>query len=491
MDPNQQPYGSQQPPAATQQQAEQNQPYFPPPPNAAPPVDSSHLQHPPPPVAGSSSSGTTQQQYPPPPPASGAPSSGAQPYYPPPPSGAPPSSSATQQPYFPPPPGSEAGPNTQQPAAASYNPAAFEHENPPPLPGRPPQKTGNEYADDDVSNPTNYIRDPHKLVAYLVPFPIPTLKSTELKPPPRFLIYTPPPPPIAAPAEGQKEGRITQVQRKWQNEVRTAKTSDAKVTSWKGVKGRVTKGVDWAMSQTKSSNLEFVNRIPGAKAVTGHDSHADDGHEEGETTHKTVGLEEMVLIYPATLPGSQEELRQEFVDSMLRTKSKAQKDAVIATGLIPVTFAIDILATFIWPFGGLGEIDTVWAAASLRGAKTSRSVTKRLNSTGTSEKDQKLQLTFTPSPRLDVLTSYLSSECHRRDAHLFRGGGVAPTERQAVEAIGWSPSQTGGETRNWEDEQWELQEVKDDLKQVMHKGAREWDKWCKAFEKDPKKALKT
>jgi hypothetical protein len=31
--------------------------------------------------------------------------------------------------------------------------------------------------------------------------------------------------------------------------------------------------------------------------------------------------------------------------------------------------------------------------------------------------------------------------------------------------------------KNWEDEQWETQEVKDDLRSVFHKSAKEWDKW--------------
>lgn len=33
-------------------------------------------------------------------------------------------------------------------------------------------------------------------------------------------------------------------------------------------------------------------------------------------------------------------------------------------------------------------------------------------------------------------------------------------------------------------------QVKDDLKSVMTKGAREWNKWCKAYEKEPEKAMK-
>jgi hypothetical protein len=368
----------------------------------------------------------------------------------------------------------------------------------------PPKRKTSDFG--DAASPVHYIRDPHKLIAYLVPFPKPDIhkgflhKADAADIPDRFLIYTPPPPPLTAPKEGEKEDRMHKIQRKWQQEVRAAKTSDAKVTSWKGIKGGVTKGINTAMGWTTTSSLDFLNRIPGdskAKATSGRtsptDNHAEDGHQEGEQTSKTVGLEELVLIYPNSVPGTEAEVREEFVNSMLRSKSKAQKDAVIATGLLPVAFAIDMLAVLIWPFGGLLEIDAVWAGSSIRGAKTARSVTKRLHSTmpdDTGHDDAKLRLVFTPSQRLEVLRRYLAAECHKRDPKLFKSEGQAPTESEVLEALGWSPSQTGGETRNWEDEQWEVQEVKEDLKLTMGKGGKEWDKWCKAFQKDPEKALK-
>lgn len=343
---------------------------------------------------------------------------------------------------------------------------------------------------DNIDSPIHYTRDPTRLTAYLVPFPRPELKheKTGTSPPQRFLIYTPPAPPLVAPAEGEKEGKLHKVQRKWENEVREAKTNPQKIKSWKGIKGRVTKGVDKAMSWTTSSNLDFLGRVPNAKGDAS-DKHADDGVDEHDETKKTVGLREMVLVHPE-IPGmTQEQMQTEFINNMLRTKSKAEKDAILATGLIPVSFAIDILATLIWPFGGLGEIDTVWAYANIRGAKTSRSVTKRLNSTGENE-DSKLKLTFTPSSRMQVLSRYLEAECHEKDKKLFPRYNSPPTDDEALRAIGWTPSTTGGETKNWEDEQWEIREVKDDLKSVMHKGAKEWDKWCKTFEKDPEKAMK-
>ena len=356
------------------------------------------------------------------------------------------------------------------------------------------------YGDEDLSNPVHYIRDPHKLIAYLVPFPKPHLHGIDPSSiPERFLIYTPPPPPLSKPVEGEKEGKVHKVQRKWQEEVRAAKTSTAKTVSWKGVKSKVTKGISYAMGLTKDSNIDFLNRIPGTDTDEQNDPHAHDGVEEGDTTHRTVGLEEMILVYPPSFGGTEEQVRAEFVNSMMRSKTKAQRDAVIATGLLPVSGAMDLLATLVWPFGGLLEIDSVWAYSSIRGAKAARSVTKRLASssaTGLQPHDgddmsgDKLRLTFKPSPRIEVLHRYLETRCAERDA-IFVVTGPKPTETEVLYAIGWEPSQNGGATQNWEDEQWETIEVTDDLKSVMKKGAREWDKWCKEFAKDPKKALKS
>ena len=377
------------------------------------------------------------------------------------------------------------------------------HEPAPPLPPRttsntalgrssypaPPHRTSSVgSSDEDISSAVHYTRDPHKLVAYLIPFPKPTLHGIPPDAiPTRYLIYTPPPPPLKAPQEGEKEAKIHKLQRKWQEEVRSAKMSTAKTASWQGVKGRATKAIDVAMGWTKSSNLEFINRID-VDGDKGSKAHAQEGGE----THRTVGLEEMILVYNASLKTSPDQLKVEFVESMMRSKTKAQRDSIIATGLLPVSAAVDIMLTLIWPFGGLLEIDAVWATASIRGAKISRNVTKRLHSTSTSGKhdEDTLKLSFHPSPRLDVLDSYLKARCHEKDAKTFPSFGTAPTESECLQAIGWAPSQTGGETRNWEDDHWETAEVKDDLKTVVTKAANEWSKWCKAYEKNPEKAVK-
>jgi len=302
-----------------------------------------------------------------------------------------------------------------------------------------PPPARSQSLEDNIDSPIHYTRDPKKLVAYLVPFPKPSLHNVPSERiPPRFLIYTPPPPPLKAPTEGEKESRVLKVQRKWQNEVREAKMSDAKTTSWKGVKGKVTKGIDWGMSQTKSSNLEFLTRIGGYDGEQKHDKHADDGHVEGEETKKTVAVEEMLLVYPASMPGSSEDIKAEFINTMLRSKSKAQRDTIIATGLLPVGLAIDMLAVLVWPFGGLFEIDAVWLASSFKGAKTSRSVTKRLTSASSAGKhnEDTLHLSFTSSPRLTVLERYLATKCHE----VRPSGSSKPLERRTDDLCSATPS---------------------------------------------------
>ncbi|KAK8199687.1 uncharacterized protein BKA78DRAFT_291291 [Phyllosticta capitalensis] len=420
--------------------------------------------------------------------------------------------------------------------------AQSEDETPPPMPPRPadyrpplpPRRSYQPIEGDDPGDPIHYTRDPHKLVAYLIPFPKPKLaKVPAEKIPDRFLIYTPPPPPLTKPAEGEKEARVHKIQRKWQEEVRSAKNSTAKAASWQGVRSKATKGIDWAIKQTTSSNLDFVNRMTGSapnenanaqKAIEQpHDAtaQAPDGTEkekDKDGPSKAVPLTHLTLVYPSSLPYTPAELRSEFINSMLRTQSKAQRDSIIATGLLPVSVVVDTLIMFVWPFGGLFEADAVWAYSSIRGAKIARSTTKRLQATseadgavdGTEPADTKdkpaatdkgkakakdsdpsLALEFTPSARLAVLQRYLAHRCHERAPALFPyPSGSSPTESEVLEAIAWAPSQSGGATRNWEDERWEMQEVKEDFKGIIGKGAREWEKWCRRFEEDPKKAVK-
>jgi hypothetical protein len=51
------------------------------------------------------------------------------------------------------------------------------------------------------------------------------------------------------------------IHRKLEEDARSAKTSTTKTASWQGVKSKATNGISGAMSQTKSANLKFLNRI--------------------------------------------------------------------------------------------------------------------------------------------------------------------------------------------------------------------------------------
>ncbi|KAK1995832.1 hypothetical protein LX36DRAFT_712875 [Colletotrichum falcatum] len=444
----------------------------------------------------------------------------------------------------------------------------------------PPKRQGSDFGNDDPSNPIHYTRDPHKLITYLVPFPKPWLRAKAPSDaiPTRFLIYTPPPPPLQAPPEGVKESVTHKVQRKWQNEVRQAKTSDAKTTSWAGFKAKCTRGVDKAMQYTTTSNLDYLSRVtppskpPSSisrklsmkgkgkkdkkdKAAEGDEKdvkdkgEASENREDTETllndpdrgqevkdaeeqarqeklaeeqgyrddkkgehddlmeddpahasheTKRTVGVEEIVFVYSPSMNMTPEAMREEFINSMLRTKSKAQRDAIIATGLLPISLAVDLVMIAV---SGLFEVNAVWAYFTIKGSKTARSVTKRLTSSSKKpesidpekseaemDKEDKLRLSFKPANRLDVLARYLEAECHRVDSRMFPRYTSSPTEVECLEAIGWSPAQTRGQ-QNWEDEAWEVNDVKEDLRVVMHKAAKEWRKWCGRFEKNPEKSL--
>jgi hypothetical protein len=169
------------------------------------------------------------------------------------------------------------------------------------------------------------------------------------------------------------------------------------------------------------------------------------------------------------------------------------------------------LFTYLLPSGGALEVDGVWAAASIKGAKTARSITKRLASSTSSGKfhssshQDQLKLTFIPSTRTAPLESDLQNQCHQLDPKRFPqthaslksveggGGQGVVSEEDVLESIGWIPAGRAIEgfevpETNWEDESWERKHVLEDVRATFGKAAKGWEKWVKGFEKDPKKA---
>ncbi|RDW56423.1 hypothetical protein BP5796_13172 [Coleophoma crateriformis] len=356
----------------------------------------------------------------------------------------------------------------------------------PTLPPRQPTTLPNPAIDEDLptseeGDSQKYTRDPQRLIAYLIPLPKPKLsKSTasEDSLPDRFLLYTPPPPHLLKPAKGIKEPKLQWCKRKLQQEVQKANKYDGKTVSWRGLHSKTTKGVMWAIRHIKATDIVFLGRI------------------------KNNEVDEIILVFPSSVTHTIPEVRSNFIAQVTRTKKKASKEAVISTILLPVTLAIDTFAAVIWPFGGLFEIDAVWAYASIKGWNTSRVITKRLGAReskfgkygGT---ERVLHLRFQQDEKMDVLTRSLAEACHKKNPQMFDSVGRPPTETEVTKAIGWTPvvrGSTGG-VRNegetgWDDEEWQRVVFRDDFKATMKKGAGSWEKWCKKFEKSPEKALK-
>jgi hypothetical protein len=64
------------------------------------------------------------------------------------------------------------------------------------------------------------------------------------------------------------------------------------------------------------------------------DTHTHDSFDEGDTTKKTVGVEELLLVYPTTMGVPQDMMREEFVNTMLRTKTKGNNTSLQIFSLV-------------------------------------------------------------------------------------------------------------------------------------------------------------
>ncbi|KAI9050949.1 hypothetical protein LZ554_005060 [Drepanopeziza brunnea f. sp. 'monogermtubi'] len=334
-----------------------------------------------------------------------------------------------------------------------------------------------------VDEPNNhcslkYSRDPERMIAYLIPLPKPKYSEKEDEMPERFLVYTPPQPHFLKPAEGVKEPKKQRGKRKLQEEVQKAEKYDGKTMSWRGLHSKTTKGVVWAIRRIKTTDITFLGRIQNKE------------------------VDEIVLIYPGSVQQTVPEIHAEFIARIGRSKKRATRDAAISTALLPVTLVIDTVAVVFWPFGGLFEVDAVWAYASIKAWNTSRVITKRLGVResrfgrfGGTERD--LRLRFHEEAKVDVLRRSLADACHRADPQMFESAGVPPTETEVIKAIGWVPvrrGKTGGEREEgetgWADEEWQRAAFGKDYRASMDRGAESWVKWCKKFEKNPEKMLK-
>jgi hypothetical protein len=357
--------------------------------------------------------------------------------------------------------------------------------------------------------------------------------------------------------------------------------------SWKGMKAQSTILIGKGVNKTRSSNVEFLDRVAeGTIASTDEDletpapesvtqeledtpiatpelsagdpimpdtvpvftqraSSAVSSTKSADKEAKPQKLEELTLIFPPSLDMAPDKIRTEFVDSLMRTREKSRKEAVVASSLLPFAAAVD--ASLILTFGGLTEVSGVWAYTSIRGAITSKKMTQglafaeekalkeeqgeedetemrgctcgnhehehgiahsisKLIDKGKAKKEKAgINLIMQQSTRLEILRRYLDLACLKKEFSMFpqfeeAAGDV--TEATVLEAIGWQPTRRGGHDLEMEfkdkvetltaeqDEQWQRREAKEDVRRIMKKGASEWVQWCKVFQKDPEAAMK-
>lgn len=76
-------------------------------------------------------------------------------------------------------------------------------------------------------------------------------------------------------------------------------------------------------------------------------------------------------------------------------------------------------------------------------------------------KGQNFQLTFYPSPAMDILDRYMRQSCHLRNGQAFTDATVPPTEAEVLAVMGWSPERRQHQTAELqqEDEQVSFFEV--------------------------------
>lgn len=65
---------------------------------------------------------------------------------------------------------------------------------------------------------------------------------------------------------------------------------------------------------------------------------------------------------------------------------------------------------------------------------------------GKSKKGQNFQLTFYPSPAMEVLARYVQESCHMKNGPLFASSTPVPTEEDVLAVVGWRPERREHDT---------------------------------------------
>ncbi|KAJ4355990.1 uncharacterized protein N0V89_004015 [Didymosphaeria variabile] len=309
--------------------------------------------------------------------------------------------------------------------SAKAREAGFEIEEPPSLDRAISSSTSPGITLIPSTTPLKHTRESGKVTAYLIPFPKPRLKGVSPEGiPARFLIYAPPLPPLSKPAPGEKESQWHKTQRLWQEDVRRATMTNASRVTWKGMKAKGTSLINKGVSKSRSSTVEFLDRVSGG-AITSTTQDIDDDEalapaasstlaqasdpiqelpasspaaelstpstpttagtatidrppsvSSTGSTPKPNALDSLTLIHPPSLTLTPEETRAEFVNSLMRTREQSRNKALVASALLPFAATMDVI--LIVTFGGLTQTTGVWAYQNTRGAMASQKMTRGL-----------------------------------------------------------------------------------------------------------------
>lgn len=396
-------------------------------------------------------------------------------------------------------------------------------------------------------------RSKERVLAYMIPLPQPHGPSgLPLAIPQRYMLYLPPAPDLLKPdpssadgGAGSKERKRDKAHRRWQEEVRKAKTYNGAVVTMRGLYSASVRGAVYVLAMLQRNELTFLSRLP----------------------RRT--LRELELLHPGPAsPGGRaavadEERFAEVRAEFERNRRVARRDFWIATVLLPFATAIDLVIPV---FGGLSEVDLVWMVVTGRAWMAARGVAKRLvlapgvaaralsdgsssgcGSGGSSghagdgtppyqcagalgghddddddddrqprvsnftehldeehplfdneekrdrhgsgrrkhaqRKEQPVEMSFRSSTSMTMVTHYVRAACHARNARLFPDVGPPQTEAEVLRSMGWAPEE--GRHRTAEDAEadvaWQVRKTSEDLRSAVAKAAKTWDKQCRRF----------
>ncbi|KAJ0107053.1 hypothetical protein J7T55_006931 [Diaporthe amygdali] len=355
-----------------------------------------------------------------------------------------------------------------------------------------------------------YSRDATRVMAYMIPLPQPLRHGVPQDIPQRYMLYMPPAPDLLKPTEkGSKERKRDKVVRRWQQEVKKAKTFNGKVVSLGGIHSASFRGAVWCLNVIKPSDVTFLSRVP----------------------RKTV--QSLVLVHPEdSRTQSTDDMFNNVKGELSRTKSRTKRDFLIGTALLPFTVTIDLVIPV---FGGLSEVNMVWMAVNASAWMTAKKVVNKLRPaeedslayggndgammlrtprtgdgyTGNiqpqqdnderrtddnegrkkDDKDKTIQMVFRPSPAMDLMRRYVEEACHKRNPDAFPSPAAhVPGESEVLASMGWSPERR--EVPDAEDDvAWQIRKVTEDLRAATGRAAKSWDSWAKKYMKNPKRAL--